>query len=226
MNIYLLHIETSTKVCSVAISLNGDLLELVESNDEAYSHGEKLTLFIQDVIGKAGISINDLSGISLASGPGSYTGLRIGVSVAKGICYALKIPLIGIDSLTSLHEIAKLNHSNIPIACLMDARRMEVYSAIYSVKGEVLKEISADVLDNDSYAEFDHLVCVGDGAEKTKELWLNRNYLYDLSIRASAKGQVKLGFQKFQNSQFEDLAYFEPFYLKDFYTPPPKKNKV
>jgi tRNA threonylcarbamoyladenosine biosynthesis protein TsaB len=226
MKIYLLHLETSTKVCSVALSLNGVLKQIVESDEESYSHGEKLTVFIQETLKLEGISMADLSGVSLAAGPGSYTGLRIGVSVAKGLCYALNIPLMSIDSLTCLFEIARLKHPNKIVACLMDARRMEVYSAIFSVEGKVLKPISADVLYQESYQDFSNLIYVGDGAEKTKPLWESRNLDYDLSIRASATGQVLLSFQKFKNSEFEDVAYFEPFYLKDFYTSPPKKTKI
>lgn len=219
MSKYILHLETSTKVCSVALSLNGVLAELIESKDDAYAHGEKLTIFIENVLQKAGIQFSDLSAISMASGPGSYTGLRIGVSVAKGLCYALQIPLIAIDTLSSLNAVARIKYPLDSIACLLDARRMEVYSAIFSNAGELLKSISADVLTEESYAHFDNLVCIGDGAEKTKSMWQERQYRYDDEIHCSAIGQIQLAYSKFKSQEFEDVAYFEPFYLKDFYTP-------
>lgn len=213
---YILHIETSTKVCSVAISLNGKLVSVKETEEEGYSHGENLTLFIQDVLKKATISIRELAAISVASGPGSYTGLRIGVSTAKGLCYPLAIPLISIDSLLSLAAIAKETYPEINLCAVIDARRMEVYNAFYSKTGEQLKSISADIIEADSYLDFEPFVYFGDGAEKLQEIWNDRNCLADITIKSSAKGQVQLAFNKFQQQDFEDIAYFEPFYLKDF----------
>lgn len=220
---HILHIETSTKVCSVALSLNGILLHVKESNDDEYAHGEKLTLFIEEVMKEAGLSFPELSAVSVASGPGSYTGLRIGVSTAKGLCYALNIPLLAIDSLTSLHYLARKKYASKEIATMLDARRMEVYSTIYSALGEVVKPISADILDEISYSEFKDLVVVGDANEKLKELWKGRDLIFDDEIKCSALGQIELIFEKFQQELFEDVAYFEPFYLKDFFTPAPKK---
>jgi tRNA threonylcarbamoyladenosine biosynthesis protein TsaB len=213
---YILHLETSTKVCSVALSLNGNLIALKETEEDGYSHGENLTLFIQDVLKQASISIKELNAVSVASGPGSYTGLRIGVSTAKGLCYPLNIPLIAIDSLTSLKEIAKEKYPNSTLCSLIDARRMEVYNLFYSSSNELLKSISADIIEQDSYSQFEPFVYFGDGAEKLQELWNRRNCIADISILSSAKGQVKLAFEKYQNQEFEDVAYFEPFYLKDF----------
>lgn len=214
--IYILHLETSTKVCSVALSLNGELIALKETEEDGYSHGENLTLFIQDVLNQATISIKQLAAVSVASGPGSYTGLRIGVSTAKGLCYPLSIPLIAIDSLTSLTEIAKNTHSTLNLCALIDARRMEVYNAIYDSSGKQLKEISADIINESSYLEYEPFLYFGDGAEKLTEMWKDRNCTANLSIKSSAIGQVKLVYEKFQAKLFEDLAYFEPFYLKDF----------
>ena len=215
---YILHLETATKVCSVALSLNGELVSLEESIDDNYSHGEKLTLFIEKVLRDAQITPGHLGAISVASGPGSYTGLRIGVATAKGLCFALGIPLIAIDALTSLSEIAKEKHPTKTRCSLIDARRMEVYCQIVDGNGALLKPISADIIDENSYKEFGPFVYFGDGAEKLEETWKEREVDVDLSIHSSATGQVKLAFQKFGQSDFEDVAYFEPFYLKDFVT--------
>jgi tRNA threonylcarbamoyladenosine biosynthesis protein TsaB len=216
---YLLHIETSTKVCSVAISLDGKLIALKESNDFEYSHGENLTLFIAAVLEEASLNLQNLTAISVASGPGSYTGLRIGVSTAKGLCYALGIPLIAVDALYSLAQIASDKHPDINLCPVIDARRMEVFNAIFTNSLETLKVISADVIDEHSYLEFEPFVYFGDGATKLQESWEGRNCQIDSTILASASGQIPMATLKFQNNQFEDVAYFEPFYLKDFFTP-------
>lgn len=216
---YLLHIETSTKVCSVAISLDGKLIAQKESNDLEYSHGENLTLFIAAVLEEASLNLQNLAAISVASGPGSYTGLRIGVSTAKGLCYALGIPLIAVDALYSLAQIASDKHPDINLCPVIDARRMEVFNAIFTNSLETLKVISADVIDEHSYLEFEPFVYFGDGATKLQESWEGRNCQIDSTILASASGQIPMATLKFQNNQFEDVAYFEPFYLKDFFTP-------
>lgn len=216
---YLLHIETSTKVCSVALSLDGKLIRVKESNELEYSHGENLTLFIASVLEDSKVSLNDLAAISVASGPGSYTGLRIGVSTAKGLCYALGIPLIAVDALFSLAQLAHDKHPDVNLCPVIDARRMEVFNAIYTSSLETLKVISADVIDENSYQEFEPFVYFGDGAAKLQEIWKDRNCQIDTSILASAIGQIPLATLKFQNNEVEDVAYFEPFYLKDFFTP-------
>jgi tRNA threonylcarbamoyladenosine biosynthesis protein TsaB len=214
--IYILHIETSTKVCSVALSLNGMLLALEEMEEEGYSHGENLTLLIEAALKKSQISINQLRAVSVASGPGSYTGLRIGVSTAKGLCYPLSLPLIAIDSLTSLTEIARIKHPSINLCPVIDARRMEVYNAVFDGSGHRIKDISADIIDPNSYAAFEPFIFFGDGAEKLEELWKNKNCVIDTSIKSSAAGQIAQAYRKFQSEEFENIAYFEPFYLKDF----------
>lgn len=216
---YLLHIETSTKVCSVALSLDGKLIRVKESNELEYSHGENLTLFIASVLEDSKVSLNDLAAISVASGPGSYTGLRIGVSTAKGLCYALGIPLIAVDTLFSLAQLAHDKHPDVNLCPVIDARRMEVFNAIYTSSLETLKVISADVIEENSYQEFEPFVYFGDGAAKLQEIWKDRNCQIDTSILASAIGQIPLATLKFQNNEVEDVAYFEPFYLKDFFTP-------
>ena len=220
---YILHLETATKVCSVALSLNGELKQLAEIDNDAYAHGEQLTILVEDVLKKEGIDTKDLSAVSVASGPGSYTGLRIGVATAKGLCFALNIPLIAVDALTSLIEMAKTRFPGRNYCAMIDARRMEVFSLLQSSEGAILKPISADVLDQTSYAEFEPFYYFGDGAEKMKSHWNERNNAAFVEVKSSAVGQVKLAFERFQNRQFEDVAYFEPFYLKEFYMPTKKQ---
>lgn len=212
---YILHLETATKVCSVALSLNGKLVQLKESFDEQYSHGENLTLFFEEVLHLEGISPKELSAISISSGPGSYTGLRIGVSVAKGLCYSLNIPLIAIDSLTCLFELAKIKYSDVTIVPMIDARRMEVFCSVFQNNNQS-QEIKAEILEENSFNYLEPFVVCGDACQKLLPFWTNRNVILDSTILSSAKGQVNLAFQKYTNSEFENVAYFEPLYLKDF----------
>lgn len=214
--IYILHLETATKVCSVALSCNGEQIAIKEDLSDEYSHGEKLTIFIQDVIREASISMKQISAVSVASGPGSYTGLRIGTSTAKGLCYALGIPLIAIDSLSSIAVSAFKKHKNINLCALIDARRMEVFNAIFSKDVVIIKPISADVIDEKTYSEYEPFIYFGDGAEKLQTIWESRNCFIDKTIHSSASGQITQAFSKYQNSEFESVAYFEPYYLKDF----------
>lgn len=216
MNIYILHLETATKSCSVALSLDGVLKQYKDLVEEGYSHGENLTLIIDEILQRENIEYSALSAISVSSGPGSYTGLRIGVSTAKGLCYALKIPLIAIDSLHCIQQFASESYPTHTIIPMIDARRMEVFSAVYDALGNVLKPISADVITAESYAEFLPFLACGDGAEKLKEIWNDLPISYDDQLISTARGQVKLAFSAFHQQQFEDVAYFEPFYLKDF----------
>ena len=213
---YLLHIETATKVCSVALSLDGQLVALKESDDSEYIHGEVITLYIQDVMQQAKISINELAAVSVTSGPGSYTGLRIGVSTAKGLCYALNIPLIAVDALLSIASIARQKYTSTTICAMIDARRMEVFSTIFDASGELVKPTSADVLDETSYSKFEPFIAVGDGSSKMMDVWKNRNIQFDLTTKHSSIGQIAPAYTKFLKNDFEDVAYFEPFYLKDF----------
>lgn len=210
-----LHIETATKVCSVALSENGQLVGVNEIEEDGFAHGEKLTILIQELLKEKQLSTNDLDAVSVSSGPGSYTGLRIGVSTAKGICYAMQIPLIAIDALTSLAVLAAKKYDQ-NICAVIDARRMEVYNLVTTKDLQPLKEITADIITEESYREFDPFVVCGDGAEKLQEIWKDRNCAFDLDIKSSATGQVELAYDKYVNEQFEDLAYWEPFYLKDF----------
>ncbi len=221
----ILHLETSTKSCSVALSVDGELVGLVESHTDEFMHSENLTRFVEKVLKDAGYDFSQLSAVSVASGPGSYTGLRIGVSTAKGLCYALNIPLIAIDSLISLCIVAREKYPEGNICTMIDARRMEVFSAIYGPDNAVVKPISADILDEESYMAFEPFVCVGDGIQKMTEPWMGRQISFDTGINPSAKGQVQLAFEKFNKNEFEDVAYFEPYYLKDFMIAKPGSPK-
>jgi tRNA threonylcarbamoyladenosine biosynthesis protein TsaB len=221
----ILHLETATKVCSVALSKDGKQIALKEIEEEGYSHGENLTLFVQSLVKEVSLTMKDLDAVSVASGPGSYTGLRIGAATAKGLCYALNIPLIAIDALTSLCEIARPLYPNQNLCALIDARRMEVFGLIQNGSGETIKEIAADILDETSYSEYEPFVFFGDGAPKLEEIWSGRNLTIDVSIKSSAVGQIRLAHEKFQQQAFEDVAYWEPFYLKDFLVQAPKRRK-
>jgi tRNA threonylcarbamoyladenosine biosynthesis protein TsaB len=213
----LLHIETSTKVCSVALSRKGQLVAEKTLSTQEYSHSENLTIFIQEIMDSAQIGFDDLEAVSVTSGPGSYTGLRIGVSTAKGICYAKNIPLISVDALLSLAVQIELKYPNSNYCSVIDARRMEVFSAIYNGKLEVVKPISADIINENSYAQYGKIIVAGDATDKLKEVWKERkDILFDEEIEASAIGQIPIAQKKFKNQEFEDVAYFEPFYLKDF----------
>jgi tRNA threonylcarbamoyladenosine biosynthesis protein TsaB len=219
----ILHLETATKVCSVAVSENGTLIEMKETDESGYTHGENLTLFIEDVLTEANLTLSDMDAISITSGPGSYTGLRIGAATAKGLCYALNLPLIAIDSLSALAASARSKYKGANLCPMIDARRMEVYNQVFNEHFEPLKELSADVLDQDSYNDFEPFIYFGDGADKMQELWSNRDVTYDKTIRSSSSGHVSIAFEKFKNEEFEDVAYWEPFYLKDFIVQKPKK---
>lgn len=216
MSIVILHIETATKVCSVALSLNGKLVACKESISDSFIHAESLTLFIIEALTSANLKIEDLSAVSISSGPGSYTGLRIGVSTAKGLCFGLQIPLIEIPTLDSLMELGKICASTKNLLAVIDARRMEVYSLIQNPKGQVLKDLSADIVDETSYSNFEPLVCFGDGLPKLKELWVNRTISFEEDIHCSAKGQVLLAYSKFLAGEFKDVSNFTPTYLKEF----------
>ena len=216
MNHFLLHIETCTKMCSVALSKNGQLLDCIENDAENFIHGEYLTVFIEEILAKNNLLPNQLAAVSFSSGPGSYTGLRIGLSTAKGLCFALSIPLISVSTLKVLAFIGKQQHPNSTLVPMLDARRNEVYCEIFNSSFYTIKPLSADILDETSYDNFEPFVYFGDGAEKMSNQWGNRNATFDSSIHLSAKGQVDMAYEKFNQKEFEDVAYFTPFYLKEF----------
>ena len=220
---YILNIETATKNCSVALAKQGKIILCKEIAEEGYSHAERLHVFIEEIIKEAGISLYDLSAIAVSQGPGSYTGLRIGVSAAKGLCYALEIPLIAVDTLQVL--ASQVNVADGLIVPMIDARRMEVYSAIFSPKFDKKREILAEIIDGDSFSDrSEKLYFVGDCAEKCKSVLIKENHLFLEDIKyPSAKQMSILSYQKFKTNDTVDVAYFEPYYLKDFMVTTPKK---
>lgn len=213
MNNYILHIETATKVCSVALSNGGELIACKESISEGYIHSESLTLYIEETMREGGVLLSELKAISISSGPGSYTGLRIGLSTAKGLCFALKIPLISVETLLALSELAP--KGNKPIIPMLDARRMEVYAQVIASDGRILQPLDSIELESTTFSEFEPFQVCGDGAAKCKEMWSNRNIIWNEKLLSSAKGQVAIAFDKYQKKEFENLAYFTPIYLKN-----------
>lgn len=233
---YILHIESSTKVCSVALSRDGKLLACREEDSVSYSHSGLLTIFIEDVMRQANIPLNLLDAVAVSKGPGSYTGLRIGVSTAKGLCYGLDIPLIGISTLQALAVhcrdiLARRGNVISPqaleaIYCpMIDARRMEVYTGLFNYQCEPLQDIQALVVDPNSFAGIldEHkILFFGDGADKCRNILTRNNAIFIDDIRPSARAMIPLATEKFHQSDTEDVAYFEPFYLKDFVAGKPK----
>jgi tRNA threonylcarbamoyladenosine biosynthesis protein TsaB len=213
---YILNIETATKNCSVALAKNGETILCKEMAEQGFSHAEKLHLFIEEIIKEAGITFSDLSAVAVSQGPGSYTGLRIGVSAAKGLCYALEIPLISVDTLTILAN--QLQIENGIIIPMIDARRMEVYSAIFNAKKEMIREVQAEILTDSSFADTDDAIYfVGDSNEKAKTILTKSNFNFvDTIFYPSAQEMSAISYRKFIDNSFEDVAYFEPYYLKDF----------
>ncbi len=222
---FILNIETATKNCSVSIAKNGETILCKEIAEEGYSHAEKLHVFIEEVIAESGISVQDLKAIAVSQGPGSYTGLRIGVSAAKGLCFALNIPLIAVDTLQTL--ASKANVSDGKIIPMLDARRMEVYSEIFTADLEVERGIQAEIITEESFAAYtEKLYFVGDCAEKCKPVLTKENFVFLEEIKyPSAREMSKISFNKYQKSDTVDVAYFEPYYLKDFMMTLPSKKQ-
>jgi tRNA threonylcarbamoyladenosine biosynthesis protein TsaB len=223
-------LETATNLCSVALIDNAGLVSLKES-DELKSHASLLTVFAEEILKNQGMKASDLDAVAVSKGPGSYTGLRIGVSVAKGIAYGASIPLIGIETTLSMFWGMKKTISESEINSLfcpmLDARRMEVYYAIYNSTGEKLKEISAEVVTKDLFTdipESQRIIFFGDGAKKCKEIINHKNAIFAEDFRISAAHMHNPVFQAFNKREYQDVAYFEPLYLKDFITSIPRKN--
>ncbi len=218
---FLLHIESTSTVCSIAISENEKLIALKEVND-GFSHAENLHLFIQDVLQQSRLTINQLDAISISSGPGSYTGLRIGFASAKGLAYALNIPLIKVDTLKSLSKSVLDSVKKEAYYCpLIDARRMEVYYALHTNDLTEVEKPNNLVITLESIGVFElekPIYFFGDGLEKSKPLLNALNDFYFVeNVMPSAKHLIPLAYKKFNENDFEDLAYAEPFYLKDFF---------
>ncbi len=224
---YLLHIETATTNCSVALSHNGNLLHCIENNAIDFRHSDYLHLFIEELLSEVQINYSQLDGVVVSMGPGSYTGLRIGMSTAKGLCYAQDIPLLAINSLRILAEAYEPKNNQILIP-LFDARRMEVYSLILNAQKQIIRDTDAEVISENSFQEYKaqgQLVFFGSGAAKCKELLQeedNTLFIDDLEV-PSARNMIKIGQAKFVAKEFQDIAYFDSFYLKKFYTNAPSK---
>lgn len=229
----ILCIETGTDICSVGIARDGELVSLRES-DEGRDHAKKVAVFVDELLSETGISPDELDAVAVGMGPGSYTGLRIGVSFAKGLCYGLQIPLVAIGSLDALTEVAiedneagilDVEHWDDAILCpMVDARRMEVYTQLFDSRGVPQSDVKAEVVTEESFADVRRerqLVIFGNGAAKCCELLSDATYV---NITPSARGLARLAQQRLDEGRVEDIAYFEPFYLKDFVVIPSKKK--
>lgn len=231
----ILSIETGTDICSVALANDGELMALRES-DEGRDHAKKVALFVDELLRETGVQPDDIDAIAVGKGPGSYTGLRIGVSFAKGMCYALNIPLIAIGSLDALTEVAREDYdagilevedddwAKARLCPMVDARRMEVYAQIFDIDGKAQSDVVAEVVTEESFTQWrsqGRFVIFGNGAKKCADV-LTDAIVED--IVPSARGIVRLAEEAFNAGKFEDLAYFEPFYLKDFIVIPSKKK--
>jgi tRNA threonylcarbamoyladenosine biosynthesis protein TsaB len=220
---YILSLETATTNCSVSLSKNGKTIALKEDSRNGYSHAEKLHVFINDVLNTANVKRSEIDAVAVSKGPGSYTGLRIGVSAAKGLAFALDIPLIAIPTLSVLaHQVAI--ESDVIVA-MLDARRMEVYSAIFDNNCNALRETQAQILEAHSFKDYlnkGKVYFIGNGVEKTKTLIHNTNAIFINGKLPSANEMSLLAYNKYKKSDTEDVAYFEPYYLKDFVALKPK----
>lgn len=228
----ILNIETSTRVCSVSLARNGELLSLKESRDEK-SHAALLTIFIKDVLSTGQYDISELDAVAVSKGPGSYTGLRIGVSVAKGITYGTGCKLLGIDTLLAMTAgvadklIPREHPGNILLCPMIDARRMEVYMALYKPDVSPFREISAQIIHPGSFADIlseYQIWFFGNGAGKCRGVINHPNARFLDGIETSAKSMIDISEKAYQEQIFEDIAYFEPYYLKDFIATIPGKN--
>lgn len=233
----ILCLDTSTQICSVSLASGTDILGGLESHDEK-SHSRQLGLFIRDLLSEHDLRVQQLDAVAVSKGPGSYTGLRIGVSTAKGIAYGSDIPLIGIGTLDALSSAVLLKTEIIDMVrkdpglllCpMLDARRMEVYTATYNSSGEVIENVSARIIDQNSYQtelEKGRILFFGNGSGKCMETISHPNAVFIENIHTSAANMVPLAERSFINKRFEDVAYFEPFYLKDFVATIPKNNII
>ena len=229
----ILAIETGTEICSVALVRDGELISLRES-DEERNHASTIAPFVDELLRESGVRPSDLEAVAVSQGPGSYTGLRIGVSFAKGLCYALQIPLLAVGSLASLVEVAREDYEagiidveetdGIRLCPMIDARRMEVYTQLFDTEGRAVSSVEAKIVDENSFAEerkSGTLVIFGSGAKKCCDVLPDAVYA---DVVPSARGMARLAEKAFNEGRFEDVAYFEPFYLKDFMINTAKKS--
>lgn len=228
----ILCLETATPICSVALVNNGEVLCLRESK-AGNDHSALLTLFVKEVMTSVSLDLGSLDAIAVSKGPGSYTGLRIGVSAAKGYCYALDKPLIAIPTLQAMangmsKQMKKvgLKERSLLFCPMIDARRMEVFSAVYNVGNQCIREVEAEIISEESFSAFlqeNTLLFFGTGAEKTEPLLGNHpNARFDREFQHSAANLAGIAEDKYIKKEFEDVAYFEPFYLKDFVAGKPR----
>ncbi len=233
---HILCLETATNVCSVALG-KGNAVVAIRETDEDRSHGTLLTQFMEEILSEAGINASELDAVALSIGPGSYTGLRIGASVAKGFAYASNIPVIGIDTLQVMASSALVtpevksfleNEGTDALLCpLIDARRMEVYSAIYNLQLEKVRDVEAEIIDETSFSGYlkkGKVLFFGNGSDKMIPVIQHANAVYINNIYPSSQQMIRLAGEKFRNAEFLDTAYFEPFYLKDFIATIPRKK--
>lgn len=216
---YILCLETSTTNCSVSLANEHGLISCIEDYDNQYSHAERLHGFIDKILKQSDLEMSDLNAIAVSKGPGSYTGLRIGVSAAKGLCYALEIPLIAIPTLQSLAmQVSTKDGVIIP---MLDARRMEVYAAVFSNTFNEIRETMAEILEETSFETYlnkGKVYFVGNGVEKFSKICSHQNAVFIEKKLPSAKEMAILSYNKFLQQDFEDVSYFDPYYLKDFVT--------
>jgi tRNA threonylcarbamoyladenosine biosynthesis protein TsaB len=222
---FILLIETATASCSIAIAQDEKVLAVKELHEKNI-HASQITLFIEDVLKDASLTFKHLNAVAVSKGPGSYTGLRIGVSTAKGICFALDIPMIGISTLEAMASALVSTSLEREYYCpMIDARRMEVYTAMYDSDLNEIQPVEAKIVDSDSYNEqltTRKIIFFGDGASKCTEFLANPNATIKTDFINSARHLAKLALRRYNSEEFEDLAYFEPYYLKDFLILKPK----
>jgi len=230
----ILNIETSTEVCSVALARDGVVVHSRE-NLTGQNHAMLVTVFIEELLAESNLAMEQLDAVAVSGGPGSYTGLRIGVSVAKGICYASRLPLIAITSLEAMAHYV-IHHpdryqlpktGNVLFCPMIDARRMEVYTAFYDKDGKQVRGIQADIIDHQSYLPFlenNFVLFFGNGSAKCREAINHPNAIFINGIITWAENMIPLSERDFQLQKFVDVAYYEPFYLKDFIATIPVKN--
>lgn len=226
MSNLVLHLETSAKVCSVALGKNGELIGALR-HDVAFSHSSLLTVLIKQLLEEAGYTLKDLTAICVSAGPGSYTGLRIGTSTAKGLCYALDIPLLAVSTLECIAWGARAEKPDFDFYIpLIDARRMEVYTAIYDKSLDCVKKPHPLIVQNNPFIEYlnsGKVLFVGDGTEKCIKLLDHNSAYFEIHAKPLADHMISLAHNLLNINKFEDVAYFEPSYIKAFYTTAKKK---
>ena len=221
----ILNLETATTNCSVSLAKDGEVIAIKEHDTPNYSHSEQLHVFIKETLEMASVSFSEVDAIAVSKGPGSYTGLRIGVSAAKGLCFSLDLPLIALPTLESMAYQMKETKADFIIPVL-DARRMEVYSAVFDATQTEVRETRAEIIQENSFVEFiqkGRVLLLGSGAEKCEPV-LKASVDYNTSVVPSAREMAQLSYLKYKVKNFEDVAYFEPYYLKDFVLQTKKKS--